>query len=47
MVISPPSISQIFDTMRFMNSRSCDVISSAPACDLRKLSSQMIDSMSR
>ena len=33
--------------MRFMNSRSCDVISSAPGSDLRNASSQMIDSMSR
>src|SRR5437868_5605685 len=30
-----------------MNSRSCEVISSAPGSDLRKPSSQMIDSMSR
>ena len=34
-MISPPSISAIFETMRFMNSRSCDVMSSAPACVLR------------
>ena len=33
--------------MRFMNSRSCEVMSSAPANDLRNDSSQMIDSMSR
>ena len=30
-----------------MNSRSCDVMSSAPGSDFRKPSSQMIDSMSR
>ena len=36
-MISPASISAIFVTMRFMNSRSCDVISSAPWNDLRKL----------
>jgi hypothetical protein len=34
-------------TTRFMNSRSCDVISSAPGRDLRNASSQMIDSISR
>ena len=47
MVISPLSISAIFETMRFMNSRSCEVISSAPSSDFRNCSSQMIDSMSR
>ena len=46
-MISPPSISAIFATMRFMNSRSCEVISSAPGSDFRNCSSQMIDSMSR
>ena len=46
-MISPPSISAIFETMRFMNSRSCEVMSSAPSWVLRKFSSQMIDSMSR
>ena len=46
-MISPSSISAIFVTMRFMNSRSCDVMSSAPGRDFRKRSSQMIDSMSR
>ena len=30
-----------------MNSRSCEVISSAPGNDLRNCSSQMMDSMSR
>ena len=33
--------------MRFMNSRSCEVIRSAPGYDLRNCSSQMMDSMSR
>src|ERR1700677_1085363 len=46
-MISPPSISVIFETRRFMNSRSCEVISSAPGNDLRNCSSQMMDSMSR
>src|ERR1700722_18065717 len=46
-MISPPSISAIFETRRFMNSRSCEVISSAPGNDLRNCSSQMMDSMSR
>ena len=36
-MISPASISAIFETMRFMNSRSCEVISSEPACVFRKL----------
>ena len=39
--------SAIFVTTRFMNSRSCDVIRSAPGSDLMKSSSQTIDSMSR
>src|SRR6476660_7941150 len=46
-MISPASISAIFETMRFMNSRSCEVIRRAPGNDLRNCSSQMIDSMSR
>ena len=46
-MISPSSISAIFDTTRFMKSRSCDVISSEPGSDFRKLSSHTIDSMSR
>ena len=46
-MISPPSISAIFVTTRFMNSRSCEVMSSAPGSDFRKFSSQTIDSMSR
>ena len=46
-MISPPSISAIFETRRFMNSRSCEVISNAPGNDLRNCSSQMMDSMSR
>jgi len=33
--------------MRFMNSRSCDVISSVPGNDFKNCSSQMIDSTSR
>ena len=45
--ISPPSISAIFETRRFMNSRSCEVISNAPGNDLRNFSNQMMDSMSR
>ena len=32
---------------RFMKSRSCEVMNSAPVCDFRKRSSQMIDSISR
>ena len=46
-MISPSSISAIFVTMRFMKSRSCEVMSSAPGSVLRKSSSQTIDSMSR
>src|SRR5260370_11818649 len=46
-MIPPPSISAIFETRRFMTSRSCEVISNAPGNDLRNCSSQMIDSMSR
>src|ERR1019366_3908536 len=45
--MSPPSISTILVTRRFRNSRSCDVMTSAPAKSRRKRSSQMIDSMSR
>ncbi len=41
------SISAMRFTMRFMKSRSCDVMSSAPGSDFRKSSSQMMDSMSR
>ena len=36
-MISPPSISAIFETMRFMNSRSWEVISSAPVKRLEEL----------
>ena len=36
-MISPPSISAILVTMRFMNSRSCEVISSAPCQRLQEL----------
>ncbi len=46
-MISPPSISTILVTTRFMKSRSCEVMSSAPGSDFRKRSSQRIDSMSR
>src|SRR5258707_1380402 len=46
-MISPVSISAIFDTMRFMNSRSCEVMRRAPGYDFRNCSSQIIDSMSR
>ena len=35
-MISPPSISAIFVTIRFMNSRSCEVISSAPGSDFEE-----------
>ena len=44
---SPPSISTMRVTMRFMNSRSCEVRSRAPSYALRKFSSQMSDSRSR
>ena len=44
---SPPSISTILVTMRFMNSRSCEVMTSAPSNSFKKPSSQMIDSRSR
>ena len=46
-MISPPSISAMRETTRFMKSRSWVVISSAPDRAFRNASSQMIDSMSR
>ena len=46
-MISPPSISAMRVTTRFMNSRSWDVMSRAPVRERRNDSSHTIDSMSR
>ena len=46
-MISPSSMSATRVTTRFMKSRSCDVMSSAPGIVFRNVSSQTIDSMSR